>query len=163
MTRTKRKEKTAALKHQPPSRHAARVKRQAMKPTRPKTDKQFTLHLPNKPGQMAKLGRALKKGGVNLMGMCATEQTDVSTVRLVVDNKSAARAAFRTAGLPFSERDVLLVPAENHPGALGEIGARLAKEKINVEYAYASTAPDNMQAMIILAVDHTRKAVRVLS
>ena len=162
-TRRARKQKTEALKHRPVTQHTGRAARHVANPPRAKVDKQFSVSLTNKPGQMAKLARALKRAGVNMLAMSVSEQADTGTVRLIVSNKAATRKALRAARLPFTERDVLLVRADNSPGALGDISATLAREKINMDYAYASTHPDATQATIILAVDHTRKAVRVLA
>ncbi len=158
----KRKQKDQALKRQPTTRHPARAERHAAHPHRTKTDKQFTVHLPNQPGELATLTRVLQEAGVNLLAMSVSEQQDVSAVRLIVDNKAGMRKALSDAGFKYSDRDVLLVRAENAPGALGGIADMLAHEKINVEYAYASTHPDNMQAMLVVAVNNTRKAARVL-
>ena len=158
----KRKQKDTALKRQPPTRHTARAERHAADPHRTKTDVQFSVYLPNQPGELAKLGRLMHTHGVNLLAISVNEQTDASTVRLIVDNKSAVRKALKQGGLKYAERDVLLVRAENSPGMLGEVADTLAKAKVNVEYIYASTYPDNMQAMLIVAVNNTRKAARAL-
>ena len=154
-TRRKSAGKRGALKRQPASRHSAH-------PQRAKTDKQITVQLPNKPGELAKLGRVLKRAGVNMLAMAVNEQADTSAVRFVVDNRAAAVAALETAGIKHALRSVLLVRAANSPGVLGDLSAKLARQKINIEYAYASTHPDALQALVVLAVNRTREAARVL-
>lgn len=160
--KTTPKRKGEALKRQPAPRHPARVNRLATHPRRAKTDKQFTVLLPNEPGELAKLGRTIEQAGVNILAMSVSEQADMSAVRFIPDNRAATRRALDGAGIKYALRDVLLVRAENSPGVIGDIAAALAKEKINVEYAYASTHPDNLHAMLIVAVNNTRKAARVL-
>ena len=159
----KTKKKTDALKHQPKSRHTARATSRVSKQPMAWTDKQFTVYLPNKPGQMARLGRVLKRAKVNMVAMSVSEQADSSAVRFLVDNERATRQGLDRTKLHYDIRKVVLVRATNAPGVLGDIGAKLAKEKINVQYAYASTYPDALQALIVLAVDHTREAVNILA
>lgn len=156
------KPKAEALKRRPSTRRVGRAAHHTADPPRAKVEKQFSVSLTNKPGQLARLGRLLQRAGVNILAMSISEQADSGTVRIIVSNKAATRRALDGAGLPFTERDVLLVRADNSPGAVGAISSTLARAKVNLDYAYASTHPDATQATIILAVDHTRKAVRAL-
>ena len=108
-------------------------------------------------------GRALKRAKVNMLAMSVSEQADASAVRFIVDNERAAKQALDRSKLRYDIRKVVMVRADNNPGILGDISAKLAKEKINIDYAYASAHPDALQAIIILAVDHTRDAVKTLA
>lgn len=123
---------------------------------------QITAWLDNKPGQMAKLGRALKRGKVNMTAMSVIDTVDHSGVRMVVDNAAAAKKALTRAKVPFSTRRVLLLTMTNKVGALGQVGAKLAKGGVNLDYAYGSTHPKQDDALVVVACDNVSKAARLL-
>lgn len=161
-TRKKTKDKHDVLIEQPLTRATAHGDSRVKNAPRVKTDKQITVHLENKPGELARLTTVLEKHGVNIVAMTVSEMADTGAVRMVVDNRAAAKRALDAAGLKHTLRDVVLVRAENSPGALGFISTTLAKNKINMDYAYASALPDYHSALIVIACNHTRDAARVL-
>ena len=55
-----------------------------------------------------------------------------------------------------------MIENSNKPGSLGRIAARLAKAKINIEYAYLATSPGAKTGLLIIRVDGAEKALRVL-
>ena len=126
------------------------------------TKKQFTVWLNNKPGELAKLGRILQRAKVNIVAMCVVENADTGQVRFVADKPPAARKALQQAKLPFTTRDVLVARLGDVPGAMGRVGSALAKAKINLDYAYASTHPAQDDALVVIACDDVRAAKRAL-
>ena len=76
---------------------------------------------------------------------------------MVVDNPQKALHLLGEHGVLVVERDVLVVTGPSQSGALARIAKILAKQKINIEYAY--TATESM----ILRVDNIAKARRVLT
>lgn len=127
-----------------------------------KTARQLTAWLPNEPGQMAKLGRALKRARINILAMSVHDGTEVSAVRLVLDDPKAGAEALLKTGLHYAMRDVLLVTGRNVPGVLGDIGAKLAKADVNLQYAYASAHPAAPEALLVVAAANIRAARRAL-
>jgi len=123
---------------------------------------QIAITLENKPGTIAQLCSTLGKAGVNIMTMLAPEIRGKGKVRLLVDNPDKAKDALKAAKIRFSEEEVIAIELDNRPGSLGEVAEKLAKAKINIKYAYATTSEGSTKATVILAVPNAAKAVGVL-
>ena len=61
------------------------------------------------------------------------------------------------------EDDVLMITGDNKPGSLGQLAHKLAKGRVNIEYAYCATSPDAKRGLMILRVSNAKKALRVLN
>jgi hypothetical protein len=124
--------------------------------------KQLTVCLENKVGELARVCLALKKANINLLATCVADSTDSCLLRLVPDKVAQAKETLKKLGLAILPREVVAVSLPNKPGALGEVSAKLSKEKINIDYAYGSTSGGCKEAMCILAVSDARKASQLL-
>ncbi|MBU0533574.1 MAG: ACT domain-containing protein [Candidatus Omnitrophica bacterium] len=122
--------------------------------------KQLTVYLENKPGQLAKLCKAIK---VNILAISVVDTADTGAVRLVVDNVAKASAALRKLGLLIHIRDVLIVSCSNKPGVLATVAGKLAKAGINIDYAYGSAQKKGKEAMCVFSVPDPKKAGKILS
>lgn len=124
---------------------------------------QLAVSLANKPGTLAELCSALGKDGVNIIAIFTPEAKDRGRVRVMVtaDELAEARVALKEAKIRFSEEEVLDVELDNRPGAFGELAGKLARAKINIRYAYATTSPF-ARARVIMAVPDVKKALAVL-
>ena len=116
---------------------------------------ELSLRLPNSPGSLAGVCRLLADERVNIV---ALELEATGHLRLIVDNHTRAAAVLRDRHYPVSERNVVLVPVANGPGALAPVLTLAAQAGINVEYAYASAAEGNATAAVVLGVDDAQKA-----
>ena len=122
---------------------------------------QLVVPLDNKPGTLANLCSVLGRAQVNIIGVFAPEAKGKGLVRVMVLDVPAARAALKGAKIKFSEEEVLDVELDNRPGAFGELLGKLAKAKINVGQAYATTAPF-ARARVVIEVPDAAKALAVL-
>lgn len=111
---------------------------------------------------MARLCSVLGDAKVNIIAVFAPEAKDSGSVRVMVVDLPGARAALKGAKMKFSEEEVLDVELDNRPGAFAEVAGKLAKAKINIRYAYATTAPF-ARARVIIAVPDVARALVVLS
>jgi len=121
-----------------------------------KVAKQLALFVENKPGTLAAVCQALADKKINIEAISISDAVDHAVVRMVVDNPQKALHLLGEHGVLVIERDVLVVTGPSQPGALARVAKILAKQKINIEYAY--TATNSM----ILRVDNIAKAKRVL-
>jgi hypothetical protein len=64
-------------------------------------------------------------------------------------------------GVLVVETDVLAVRLSDHPGELAKVARKLAREKINIEYAYGTS--DGGAATMFLRVTDPRKGVKMLA
>jgi len=124
--------------------------------------KQLSVFLANKPGMLADVCNELAKAEVNIFALTISDTADHSVVRMVVSDTDRALAIFEERGVLVVASKVLLIENSNKPGALAKIATRLAKAKINIEYAYLATSPGAKTGLLILRADDTKRALKVL-
>ncbi len=123
--------------------------------------KQLTVSCENRPGTLAHVARVLGDAKVNILSFLTTTSGAEGSVQLVVDNANKAKKALDSAGLSYTEGDVLHVELPNLPGALGSFAGKLAAKDINVTSGYATTAKGSRKAGVVLGVSDLDKAARV--
>jgi hypothetical protein len=97
----------------------------------------FAIPLENRPGELAKVGKAFGEAGLNVLGFCATTSGDEGTVHVLVDDPDAARKALDSLDIAtYSEREMAVLDVEDAPGTLGEIAAQIASRGGNIELGY---------------------------
>ena len=122
---------------------------------------QLVVPLADKPGTLADLCSVLGSAEVNIIAVFAPEAKGTGMVRVMVVDLEVARSALREAKISFSEEEVLDIELDNRPGAFAELAGKLARAKINIRYAYATTAPF-ARARVVMAVPDVTKALAVL-
>jgi hypothetical protein len=127
-----------------------------------KTVKQIALFLENKPGTLAKVCAALSEARINIFAISVSDAVDHAVVRMVVSDSHKALHLLGERGVLVIERDVLMLEGRNKPGELATIAAKLAKNKVNIEYAYSATLTNASAGAMILRVDNPKKAARIL-
>ena len=99
----------------------------------------LTVHVEDRPGVLAALGEATGRAGINLDGFCCLVVEGRGVGHLLVEDGEAARKVLADAGFRVGEpREVLVVEAEDRPGALGALARRFANAGVNLELAYVS-------------------------
>jgi hypothetical protein len=120
--------------------------------------KDITVILENRPGTLAEIGEALGKADINIDGMCGFPCEGRGVLHILVEDADAARSALENIGLKVtSQRDVLLLEAEDRPGALGEISRKIANANVNIDLIYKAT-----QTKLVIGVDKLEKARTVV-
>ncbi|MGH9119556.1 MAG: ACT domain-containing protein [Acidimicrobiales bacterium] len=94
----------------------------------------------DKPGELANLGEATGRAGINIDGVGCFSCQGRFVVHLLVDDAAGARRAIEGAGYTvIEERDVVVAGLEDRPGALGETTRKVADAGVNIELAYLAT------------------------
>jgi hypothetical protein len=124
--------------------------------------KQISVSLDNIPGALSLVSEILGNEGVNIRAISVADTADISTVRFVVDEPSKAINILKTNGYSVKETDVIAVETPDHPGGLNAVLKPLKEAKINVHYLYPFLGRVSDQAIVILGVDKTEDAERVL-
>ncbi len=114
---------------------------------------QLNLQLANDIGVLAKLCRDLSNAGVNLLALAAEGVGPKGVFRLLVANRDLAEGALKKAGYTYASEDVLFEEIKNRPGALAKAVEKLAKAKVNIKYAYATTHLRSRKTAAVIAVD----------
>ena len=124
--------------------------------------KQISVVLKNVPGQLADLSVLLGKEGVNIRAISVADTSEVSTVRIVVDEPAKALNILKGHKFQVYENEVLAVETPDHPGGLTAVVKPLKEAKINVHYLYPFLGRASDQAIVILGVDKIKDAEKVL-
>ncbi len=125
--------------------------------------KQIAVFLDNSPGTLAAVADALAEAKINIYAISTSDTIDHTVIRLIVSDYRKALHIFEARGTLVVEDDVLMIEGSNKPGSLAEIAHRLAKAKVNIEYAYCATPPDARKGLLILRVRDAKKALKVLN
>ena len=123
---------------------------------------QLSLFLANKPGTLAKVCEELARHKINILALTISDGVDHAIVRMVVSETRKALTIFEERGVLVVDSKVLMVENSNKPGSLAKIASRLAKAKINIEYAYLATSPGATTGLLIVRASDTKKALKVL-
>lgn len=101
----------------------------------------FKTMIPNRAGQGARVLRALKDAGVNLLAVLGFPAGGGSQLDLVPQNRAALTRAARKAGIRLSgPKPVFLIEGGDRPGAVADVLAKLAAARINVSAIAAARA-----------------------
>jgi hypothetical protein len=103
--------------------------------------KDLTVVLQDRPGELARLGEATGRAGVNIQGMCAMTGEGRGVIHLLFDDEDAgaARGALEDAGMGVAdEREVLVIDVADRPGTLGGLARALGESNVNIELAYTT-------------------------
>lgn len=122
---------------------------------------QLTLTLESRPGVLARISRLLADAGVNITALCAAETAGRGKIRLVVTNPARAKAALKAAKLRCGEERALALTLRNRPGALARVTEKLARGRVNIKCAYATTTRAG-SARVILSISNPDKAQAIL-
>ena len=125
--------------------------------------KQLSVSLDNVPGALSIVSEILGDGGVNIRAISVADTADISTVRFVVDEPFKAVNILKTNGYAVKETDVLAVETPDHPGGLNAVLKPLKDAGINVHYLYPHLGRMDNNAIVILGVDKTEEAQKVLT
>ncbi|MCZ7643768.1 MAG: ACT domain-containing protein [Planctomycetota bacterium] len=124
--------------------------------------KQLSVFLENKPGVLQRLCESFSKEKINIQAFSVSDTVDHAVVRMVVANPVKAIHLLEQHGVLVVETDVLGLRLSDKPGVLAKVAERLAKSKVNIEYAYG-TAGGGGKSLVVMRVNDTEKARKVLA
>ena len=121
---------------------------------------QLTVSLKSRPGVLAQLARTLADAGVNIVSLSASAAAGRGKIRLIVNDPGKAKRALRRARYRLSEQPAFVVRLRNKPGTLARVAGKLAKARVNIKSAYATTA--GRGAAVVFTVGSIAKARKIL-
>ena len=122
---------------------------------------ELTVSLKSKPGVLAQLTRTLAGAGVNILSLSADSPRGRGKIRMIVNDAVKARRALRRAKYRATEEPAFVVRMRNKPGALARVADKLAKARVNITSAYATTAGRG-GANVVFTVGSVKKARKIL-
>ena len=124
--------------------------------------KQFSVRVPNKHGQLARVCKILKDAKVNILAISVHDSTDSGIIRFVPDKPDIIDELMIDNKLCYDVKDVVMVTLENVPGALWKVAKRLSGQKINIDYLYTANHPDVECTVLVISCSTPREANKLL-
>ena len=124
--------------------------------------KEFTVAIPDKPGELGKCFLALAASGINILAFQSYVEERESLVRFLADDAATAQKVLAEVRMIFEQTEVAVVKLAHRPGALGRAAARLGGGQINIDYSYCGFEPGSPMVLLVFGVDNLTKAVTLL-
>ena len=126
------------------------------------TISQFSIFMVNKPGVLAHVLGELARAKINVIAMTVMDSAEHGVLRIVVDLPDKARELLTKLNMAYNETDVLCIVLENKSGALAIVAEKLAKEHINISYAYCTSGARGGRTTGVLKIADVKKAMKIL-
>jgi len=124
----------------------------------------FSMDVADKPGEGARILKALSKAGVNLLAFTGFPRGRRAQIDLVPENAALFRKALSRAKLKARPKKTgFLVQGKDRPGAVAEVAQKLADANINLTAMDAVSAGKGRYGAILwVKSKDINKAVKVL-
>jgi len=123
---------------------------------------QFSIFMVNKPGVLAQVLGEFARAKINITAMTMTDSVEHGVMRVVFAAPKKAKEVLSKLNLHYNETEVLCVNLNNKAGALALVAEKLAKNHINITYAYCTAGAKGGRTTGVLKVADVKKAMRVL-
>jgi hypothetical protein len=123
---------------------------------------QFSVFMVNKPGVLAQVLGEFARAKINIIAITMMDSVEHGVMRVVFTAPDRARDVLSKLNMPYNETEVLCVNLTNKSGALAAVAEKLAKNHINIAYAYCTAGARGGRTTGVLKVANVKKAMRVL-
>jgi hypothetical protein len=123
---------------------------------------QFSIFMVNKPGVLARVLGEFAESKINIIAITMMDSMEHGVMRVVFDAPEKAKKVLARLNMPYNETNVLCVTLTNQSGALASVVEKLAKNHINISYAYCTAGARGGRTTGILKVADVQKAMKLL-
>ncbi len=123
---------------------------------------QFSIFMVNKPGVLARILNEFAKAKINIIAVTMMDSAEHGVMRVVFTAPKKAKEILDKLNMPYNETEVLCVTLTNQSGALASVAEKLARNHINITYAYCTAGAKGGRTTGILKVADVKKAIKIL-
>jgi hypothetical protein len=123
---------------------------------------QFSIFMVNKPGVLAQVLGEFAQAKINIIAMTMMDSVEHGVMRIIFEDPKKAREVLSRLNMPCNEAEVLCIELDNKPGALAAVAEKLAKNHINISYAYCTAGARGGRTTGVVKVADVKKAMRLL-
>lgn len=123
---------------------------------------QFSIFMVNKPGVLAQVLGEFGRAKINVTAMTMMDSVEHGVLRIVVAAPERAKEVLLKLNMPYNQTDVLCVNLANKAGAFASVAEKLAKNHINISYAYCTAGAKGGRTTGVLKIADVKKAIRIL-
>jgi hypothetical protein len=116
----------------------------------------------NKPGVLAQVLGEFARAKINITAITMMDSVEHGVMRIVFADPEKAREVMLKLNMPYNETEVLCINLDNKSGALAAVAEKLAKNHINIGYAYCTAGAKGGRTTGVLKVADVKKAMRIL-
>ena len=124
--------------------------------------KQFSIFMVNKPGVLARVLGEFAQAKINIIAITMMDSVEHGVMRVVFASPEKARKVLKNLNMTYNEADVLCATPTNKSGALADVAEKLARNHINISYAYCTAGAKGGKTTGILKVANVEKAMKTL-
>ena len=123
---------------------------------------QFSVFMVNKPGVLAQVLGEFAIHKINIVAITMVDAAENGVMRVVFESPEKAKKVLSELNMPYTETDVLCLTLTNKAGALATVAEKLARNHINISYAYCTAGARGGRTTGILKVADVKKAMKIL-
>ena len=124
--------------------------------------KQLSVFMENRPGRLYKLTHALGKEGIDFVTLSIADTKDYGIVRFIARDNERTFEILRIEGFTVGITELIGVEVDDKPNALAEVVALMEEADMNIEYLYSFVLTNHNSAKILMRVEDTDRAVKML-
>ena len=124
--------------------------------------KQLSVFMENRPGRLFKLTNALGKEGIDFVTLSIADTKDFGIVRFIARDNEKAYEVLKREGFTVGQTELIGVEVDDKPNALAEVVALMEEADMNIEYLYSFVLTNHNTAKILMRVEDTDRAVKML-
>ena len=123
---------------------------------------QFSIFMVNKPGVLAQILGEFARAKINVIAMTIADSVEHGVMRVVFEEPERAKEVLSKLNMPYNQTEVLCVNLANKAGAFAAVAEKLAKNHINISYAYCTAGAKGGRTTGVLKIADVKKAMKVL-
>jgi hypothetical protein len=123
---------------------------------------QFSIFMVNKPGALAQVLGEFARAKINVIAMTVTDSVEHGVMRVVFAKPERAKEVLSKLNMPYNQTEVLCVNLANKAGAFAAVAEKLAKNHINISYAYCTAGAKGGRTTGVLKIADVKKAMKIL-
>ena len=123
---------------------------------------QFSIFMVNKPGVLAQVLGEFARAKINVIAMTMTDSVENGVMRVVFASPEKAKEVLSKLNMPYNQTEVLCVTLTNKSGALAAVAEKLARNHINISYAYCTAGAKGGRTTGVLKIADVKKAMKIL-
>ena len=124
--------------------------------------REISLTLPNRPGALAGVARALAEQRINLAAIGADSAQGRGRLQLIVNDPDRAVRLLAAAGYDPEAREMLAVRLEDRAGSFLQVLEVLAKEGVNIQSVAILVAREGNRPLVALSSNDLDRARKLL-
>lgn len=125
--------------------------------------RQISIFMPNRPGQLSQICRALSQSDINIATLSLADTSDFGIVRLIVDDHERAKEVLEKNGHAVTVSEVVAVCVPDRPGGMASVLQCLDKAGVDINYSYAFSFHKGEKAVLVFRFGDNSAAERVLA